>query len=83
MATYREIQEWVRAKSGFVPKTCWIAHVKSDSGLIERNASNRFDHPTRVHPCPSNRRAAIEAALRHFGMVDGRVESKALASVDS
>jgi hypothetical protein len=69
MATYREIQNWVRIKSGFVPKTCWIAHVKSDHGLIERNAPNRFMHPVRFHPCPPQRRSAIEAALRHFGMV--------------
>jgi hypothetical protein len=69
MATYRQIQDWVRAHSGFVPKTCWIAHVKSDHGLVERTSSHRFDHPTRVNPCPGNRRPAIEAALRHFGMV--------------
>jgi hypothetical protein len=69
MATYREIQNWIRVAGGFVPRTTWIAHVKADYGLIERAASNRFDHPTRVDPCPATRRAAIEAALRHFGMV--------------
>jgi hypothetical protein len=69
MATYREIQNWVRAASGFVPKTSWIAHVKADRGLSERVASNRFKHPSRVNPCPRTRRAAIEAALQHFGMV--------------
>ncbi len=69
MATYREIQDWVRVKSGFVPKTCWIAHVKSDLGLTMRPSTNRYDHPTRVNPCPGDRRLAIEAALRHFNMV--------------
>jgi hypothetical protein len=69
MATYQEIQDWVRAKSGFVPKTCWIAHVKFDLGLAVRSSANRYDHPTRVNPCPSDRRSAIEAALRHFEMV--------------
>jgi hypothetical protein len=69
MATYREIQNRVRAVSGFVPKTSWIAHVKADRGLSERAAVNRFKHPTRVNPCPTTRRAEIEAALRHFGMV--------------
>jgi len=48
MATYRQIQDWVRARNGFVPKTTWIAHVKFDLGLVKRSASNRFDHPTRV-----------------------------------
>ena len=69
MAIYREIQNWVRAASGFVPKTSWIAHVKADRGLSDRAATNRFDHPTRVNPYPTTRRPAIEAALRHFGMV--------------
>jgi hypothetical protein len=70
MATYREIQNWVRAASGFVPKTSWIAHVKADCGLTERASPHRFKHPTRVNPCPTSRRAAILAAFRHFGMVD-------------
>lgn len=69
MATYRKIQDWVRARSGFVPKTCWIARVKSDLGLAMRTSTNRYDHPTRVNPFPGNRRSAIEAALRHFEMV--------------
>jgi hypothetical protein len=55
MATYREIQNWVRTASGFVPKTSWIAHVKADRGLSGRRAANRFNHPTRVNPCPTTR----------------------------
>jgi hypothetical protein len=70
MATYREIQDWVRAKSGFVPKSCWIANVKFDLGLVVRQSPNRWDHPTRVNPCPGDLRSAIEAALRHFEMVE-------------
>jgi hypothetical protein len=69
MAIYREIQNWVRAASGFDPKTSWITHVKADRGLSERSAPNCFNHPTRVNPYPAARRPAIEAALRHFGMV--------------
>ena len=69
MATYRQIQDWVRMKSGFVPKTSWIAHVKADLGLPQRIAPNRYNHPTRVYSCPPQRRIAIEAALRHFEMI--------------
>jgi hypothetical protein len=69
MATYRQIQDWVRQTRGFVPKTCWIAHVKSDLGLSMRRSVNHYSHPTRVNPCPGDRRQAIEAALRHFEMV--------------
>ena len=40
MATYREIQAWIKKQHGFVPKTCWIAHVMSDYNLTTRQASN-------------------------------------------
>ena len=69
MATYREIQEHVRTHTGRVPKTCWIAHVKSDLGLTMRTAPNRFSASTRQIPCPPDKRQAILAALRHFGMI--------------
>lgn len=70
MATYRgDIQPWVRATYGFTPKTCWIADVKSAHGLTTRIAQNRADQNGRVEPCPPERRAAIEEALRHFGMI--------------
>ena len=52
MATYKQIQEYVRNQTGRVPKTCWIAHVKSDLGLHVRNASNRFSADERQVPCP-------------------------------
>jgi hypothetical protein len=68
MATYREIQERVRGQAGWLPKTCWIAHVKYDFGLPMRNAPNRAGADRQV-PCPSDKRPAIVAALRHFGMI--------------
>lgn len=41
MATYHEIQDWIRGTFRFVAQTCWIAHVMSDHGLTHRTASNR------------------------------------------
>jgi hypothetical protein len=67
MATYKEIQQRVRAQAGFQPKTCWIAHVKSDFGLPMRDAPNRAGE--RQVPCPPDKRPAIIAALRHFQMI--------------
>ncbi len=32
MATYRQIREYVSEQYGYVPKTCWIAHVKELNG---------------------------------------------------
>ena len=67
MATYGKIQQWVRARYGFVPQTCWIAHCKELNGLPVRVAPNRACGG-REKPCPPEKRAAIEAAFRHFGL---------------
>jgi 23S rRNA (uracil1939-C5)-methyltransferase len=69
MATYEQIQDWVKMQHGFVPKTCWIAHVLFDYGLTKRTAPNRNSPNARAHPCPADKRAALEAALRHFELI--------------
>jgi hypothetical protein len=69
MATYKQIQERVRGQTGSVPKTCWIPHVMADEGLTTRTAPNRFNQTERQNPCPPEKRPAILAALRHFGMI--------------
>ena len=33
MATYQQIQKWVRCLYGWTPETCWIAHCKELAGL--------------------------------------------------
>jgi len=68
MATYKQIQAWVKQQYGFVPKTCWIADVKAQCGLSVRQAPNR-QGAERVAPCPPERVEPIRAALRHFGMI--------------
>ena len=68
MATYRQIQDWVRQQHGFVPKSCWIAHVKEMCGLPVRRSPNRRG-VERLVPCPEDKVAAIRAALRHFRML--------------
>jgi len=69
MATYKQIQDRVMATSGFVPKTCWIAHLKADYDLVKRPAPNRISEDRREHPCPETKRPAIAAALWHFQMI--------------
>jgi hypothetical protein len=69
MATYKEISSRVAQTDGFVPKTCWIAHVMADNHLTKRAAPNRIDPNTRQQPCPRERWTAIENALRYFGMI--------------
>lgn len=67
MPTYKQVQDDVRANEGFVPKSCWIAHVLADSGKVMRAAPNRIDPSSRTNPCPPHRRQAIEASLRRLG----------------
>jgi hypothetical protein len=69
MATYSEIQNWVKQHYGWKPKTCWIAHCKELKGLPVKQATNRKGNK-RLVPCPENKKNAIEAAFRYFGMID-------------
>ena len=68
MATYKEIQEHVKTKFGFVPKTCWIADLKHRHGLTKRTAPNR-QGTQRAYPCPPDKRKAIESSFKHFGLI--------------
>ena len=67
MATYAEIQDWVKKKYGWEPKTCWIAHCKELYGLPVGRAHNRTGKKREV-PCPEDKKPAIFAAFRHFKM---------------
>jgi len=69
MATYKEIQKWVKRHYGFVPKTCWIADVKQQEGLPVKLAPNRLNKNKRTYPCPANKAFAIRQAFRFFGMI--------------
>jgi len=69
MATYAQIIDRVKLETGKSCKTCWVAHVMADHGLTTRISPNRVDRKTRKHPCPPDKRPAIESALRHYGMI--------------
>jgi len=68
MVTYKEIQAFVKREYGFVPKTCWIAHVKELCGLPVKKAWSRKGE--RTHPCPSEKMDAIKDAFKHFKMIE-------------
>ena len=67
MATYKEIQIYVKNKHGFTPKTCWIANVKELCGLPMKDAWNRSGQ--RTNPCPSDKIKCIKNAFKHFKMI--------------
>jgi hypothetical protein len=69
MATYKQLQAYVKQQYGFVPKTCWIAHVKEMSGLHPSLAPNRYDSEKREYPCPLDKIEPIRSAFRHFEMI--------------
>jgi|LSQX01.2.fsa_nt_gb hypothetical protein len=70
MATYKEIQAYVKDNYGFTVKTCWIAHMKEICGLPVKMANNRTSPDQRVHPCPYNKQEAILAAFENFDMLE-------------
>ena len=68
MATYEQIQSWVKQKHGFLPKSCWIAHCKELAGLPVRQSPRRYEAGVRQVPCPEDKQSAIFEAFDHFRM---------------
>jgi len=69
MATYKEIQSYIKKKYGYVAQTCWIDHTKKLCGLNVSMAPNRADPNNRVKPCPENKISDIKEALKYFNMI--------------
>lgn len=69
MATYKEIQYYIKEKKGYEPKTCWIAHMKEVCGLNPRVSPNRISLSSRNHPCPFDKQNDIREAFIHFKML--------------
>ena len=67
MATYKQIQEYIKQEYGITVKTCWIADVKRQYGKTSRLATNRIDPEKAKYPCPQGKRSIIEEAMKHFG----------------
>ena len=69
MATYKEIQDYVKFNNGYIPKSCWIAHIKELCGLNPKMSARRYSPTSRVHPCPLEKQEELRNAFRHFGMI--------------
>ena len=70
-ATYKEIQDWVQEMYGFHVTNLNIAQVKQIHGIIERENYNKAKSPDPEQPgCPEEKVKAIEAALKHFQMIE-------------
>jgi hypothetical protein len=66
MATVKDIQAFVKEHYGFVPKPCWIAHVKELCGLEVKLAWNRQSEE-RLNPCPPDKIPTLKKAFIFFG----------------
>ena len=69
MASYRQIEMWVKNKYGFIPADCYVAHVKEMCGLPMKKAWNRQSGINRIKPCPSEQVEPIKEAFKYFGMI--------------
>jgi hypothetical protein len=69
MATYKEIQHYIKQKYSFTVKSCWIAHAKELCGLPVRVSHRRLDPNKRANPCPEKKFPSIKDAFKHFDMI--------------
>lgn len=69
MATYKQVQEYVKNNYGYTPKSCWIAHMKELCGLNPKMSARRYSPDSRVHPCPESKQNDIKKAFQYFKMI--------------
>lgn len=69
MATYKQIQEYIKNTNGYTPKTCWIAHMKEICGLNPKVSPNRYSLESRTHTCPSEKQDDLRNAFIYFKMI--------------
>ena len=69
-AAYEEIKAYVLEHTGLKVSHLYIAQVKQKYGIIERENYNKpkFENP-RQPKWPPEKKAAITAALKYFGMI--------------
>lgn len=68
--TYPEIKAWVLENHDLKVSSLYISQVKRKHGLPVGESYNKpKDERTKQPQCPPEKEAAIEAALRHFGMI--------------
>jgi len=69
-ATYEEIKAYVQEHSGLQVSNLYIAQVKRECGIIERENYNKAKAENSRQPkCPDEKAEAIKGALKHFGMI--------------
>lgn len=68
--TYPEIKAWVMENHGLKVSSLYISQVKRKHGLPVSESYNKpKSEGAKVPQCPPEKEAAIEAALRHYGLI--------------
>jgi len=73
MATYKQIQEFVKDTYGYSPKSCWIAHMKAMCGLRPRLSPNRYSVDKRTNSCPVDKQADIKNAFKVYNSIQNSI----------
>ena len=69
-ATYEEIKAYVLEQTGLQVSNLYIAQVKRECGIIERENYNKAKSDNSRQPqCSEEKRNAILNALKHFAML--------------
>ncbi len=69
-ATYQKIKDYVLEHTDLKVSNLYIAQVKQECGIIERENYNKPKSDDAKQPqCPSEKEKAIKEALKHFGMI--------------
>ena len=69
-ATYNAIRDWIKEKYGYRVTNLNIAQVKQKHGIIERENYNKGEGKAKVPKVTPEKEEAIEAALRHFRLIE-------------
>lgn len=64
MPTYKQIENYVKNKYGYLPKSCWISDVKRQMGYNVKNAHNRKNEMFIKNKCPNNKINDIKEAIK-------------------
>lgn len=69
-ATYEQIKAYVKEQTGLSVSSLYISQVKRKCGLeVGQNYHLPKSEDSRQPKCPSEKEAAIKAALEHFQMI--------------
>ena len=69
-ATYEEIKVYVLEQTGLQVSNLYIAQVKRECGIIERENYNKpKSEESRQPQCPEEKKTAIVEALKHYHMI--------------